>query len=218
VEQPPVYYPVCLNIEGKRCVVVGGGDVAARKVKALLDARADVAVVSQDVCDEIAACHGVTISRRQWRESDLDGAFVVIAATNDRSLNATIARAARERRVLCNVVDDAGLSDFIMPATVRRGPLLIAVSTSGALPALARSVRERLETTFGHEYADYLEIISEMRQDIIGSVSDEAARREIFDRFADPEFVVSIRDKGKEHIREQLESVVRDVARKYQGG
>jgi len=215
VEQPPVYYPVCLTVEGKRCLVVGGGEVAARKVKALLDARADVVVISEAVSDEISACHGVTVSHRRWRDTDLDGAFLVVAATDDRSLNATIARGARKRHVLCNVVDDASLSDFIMPAVVRRGPLLIGVSTSGALPALARSVRERLETMFGHEYGDYLEIVSEMRQDIIESVPDETARREIFDRFADPEFVVSIRDKGKKGIRERLESVVRDVAGKY---
>ena len=218
MEQPPVYYPVCLNVEGKRCVVVGGGEVAARKVKALLDARAQVVVVSQEVCDAISACDGVTVSHSRWRETGLDGAFLVIAATNDRPLNATIARAARERRILCNVVDDASLSDFIMPAVVRRGPLTIAVSTSGALPALARSLRARLESAFGPEYADYLEILSRIRQDIIDCVADEAARREIFDRFADTEFVASIRGKGKEHIREQLESVVRDVARKYQGG
>ena len=216
--QPPVYYPVCLNVEGKRCLVVGGGEVAARKVKALLEARADVVVVSREMGRELSGCHGVTIVPRRWRARDLKGAFLVVAATDDRSLNATIARAARKNGVLCNVVDDASLSDFIMPATVRRGLLLIAVSTSGALPALARSIRERLEAVFGHEYGDYLEIVSEMRHTIIDAVPDETERGEIFDRLADPRFLASVQSAGNEDIRKEIERIVRDTARKHPRG
>jgi precorrin-2 dehydrogenase/sirohydrochlorin ferrochelatase len=215
VGNPPGYYPVCLNVEGKRCIVVGGGEVAERKVAVLVEAGAEVVVISPDVCDKLSKRQDVTVLDRPWRETDLDGAFLVIAATNDRPLNERIARAARKRRVLCNVVDDASLSDFIMPATMRRGALLISVSTSGTLPALARSIRERLETTFGQEYADYLEIVSQMRQDIIESVPDESVRREIFGRFADPELLASLRDKGRAYVRRQLEQIVREVARTY---
>ena len=214
---PPVYYPVCLNTQARRCIVVGGGSVAARKVVALVEAGAQVVVISPDVCEELSKREDVTVLRRPWQEADLDDAFLAIAATDNRSLNERIARAARKRRVLCNVVDDGSLSDFIMPATMRRGSLLISVTTSGALPALAHTIRARLETTFGQEYAEYLEILRQMRQDIIASVPDENARREIFCRFADPEFLALLRDKGEESVRKQLENVVREVARKYGG-
>jgi precorrin-2 dehydrogenase/sirohydrochlorin ferrochelatase len=217
VGHPPLYYPVCLNAQGKRCIVVGGGEVAVRKAEALAEAGAEVVVVSPDVCDKLGEQAGMTLSRKSWDETDLAGAFLVVAATNDRALNERIARTARENGVLCNVVDDATLSDFIVPATVRRGALLISVSTSGALPALARSIRKELERTFGPEYADYLEIVSQIREDIIASVPDERARREIFGRFADPEFLASLRDKGRTYVRKQLEQIVREVARRYEG-
>ena len=212
------YYPICLNVQAKRCLVVGGGEVAARKVEALVEAGAEVAVVSPDVCDTLSEREDITVSHRPWQETDLDGSFLVTAATNDRSLNERVARAAREKRVLCNVVDDANLSDFIVPASVRRGALLVSVSTSGALPALARSIRKELEKTFGHEYADYLETVKQMREDVMKSVPDESARREIFRRLADLQFLTSLRDRGKENVRKELEKVVHEVARKHEAG
>lgn len=218
MENKPVYYPVCLNVHSERCLVVGGGDVAARKAGSLVEAGARVVVVSPDVGDELARREDVTVVQRPWQESDLDDKFLVIAATGDRSLNETVARAARRRRVLCNVVDDAGLSDFIVPASIRRGALLVSVSTSGALPALASSVRKELEERFGQDYADYLEIVGQMREDIVGAVTDENARREIFGRFADQRFIASVRGAGKDDLRRELEKVVREVARKYEGG
>lgn len=218
MESKPVYYPICLNLQGKRCLVVGGGAVAARKAASLVEAGAEVVAVSPDVCDELARREDVTVVQRPWQESDLDDAFLVIAATDDRLLNERVARAARRRRVLCNVVDDAGLSDFIVPAAMRRGALLVTVSTSGALPALARSIREELEDRFGPDYAEYLEIVGQMREDIVGSVPDEHARREIFERFADSKFIASVRGIGKDDLRRVLEKVVREVTRKYDDG
>ena len=214
----PVYYPICLNVHGERCLVVGGGEVAARKAASLVEAGAEVVVMSPDVCDELARREDVTVVERPWQESDLDGTVLVIAATDDRSLNERVARAARRRRVLCNVVDDADLSDFIVPAAMRRGALLVTVSTSGALPALARSVREELEERFGRDYAEYLEIVGQMREDIVESVPDENARREIFGRFADSKFIASVRGVEKDDLRRELEKVVREVARKYDDG
>jgi precorrin-2 dehydrogenase/sirohydrochlorin ferrochelatase len=218
VGNKPVYYPICLNVQAERCLVVGGGDVAARKVASLVEAGAAVVVVAPDVCDALAGREDATVVRRPWQESDLDGALLVIVATDDRSLNERVARAARKRGVLCNVVDDAGLSDFIVPASMRRGALLVSVSTSGALPALARSVREELEERFGPDYAGYLEIVGRIREDIVGSVSDENARREIFGRFADAGFIESVRGLEKDDLRRELEKVVREVARKYEDG
>ena len=208
----PVYYPVCLDIQGKRCLVVGGGEVAARKAGALVEAGAEVVVVSPELCKTISEREDITVVRKSWEECDLDGALMVIAATDDRALNEKIARAARAKRVLCNTVDDASLSDFILPASVRRGALLVSVSTSGALPALARAIREELERTFGRNYADYLDIVGEMRENIIKCVPDESVRREIFGRLADPRLVTMLQERGKEAARAEMERIVREVA------
>jgi precorrin-2 dehydrogenase/sirohydrochlorin ferrochelatase len=211
VKTDPAYYPVCLSTKGKRCLIVGGGEVAARKARALAEAGADVVVVSPDVCDTISERADITVLQKPWDERDLDDAFLVIAATNDRALNEKIAGTARRRRVLCNVVDDASLSDFILPASVRRGALLVSVSTSGALPALARKTREELEKTFGQEYADYLDIVGQMRENIIRDVPDETARREIFRRLADPQLVAMLKDRGMETVIGEIERIVREV-------
>ena len=212
VKTARVYYPVCLDVQGKRCLVAGGGEVAARKAAALVEAGAEVVVVSPDLCKEISEREGITVLRKPWEECDLDRAFLVIAATNDPAINGRIARAAREKRVFCNVVDDASLSDFILPASVRRGALLVSVSTSGALPALARAIREELERTFGEEYADYLDIVRQLREDIIRRVSDESVRREIFCRLAESRLIAMLRDQGKEAVVKEIERTVREVA------
>jgi len=208
----PIYYPVCLDVRGKRCVVVGGGKVATRKVAALVEASAEVVVVSADVCDAITERGDVSVLHKLWEESDLEGAFLVIAATNDRPLNERIALAAREKRALCNVVDDASLSDFILPAVLRRGDLLVSVSTSGALPALARRIRGEFESVFERDYAEYLDIVREIREDIVKSVPDESVRREAFATLADPRFVTMIRERGREATRRELERIVREAA------
>lgn len=207
-----VYYPVCLDVCGKRCLVVGGGEVAARKLSALVEAGADVLLVSPDVCDSIVRRKEITVIRRPWEEHDLDGAFLVVVATNDRALNSAVVAVARRKRVLCNVVDDAGSSDFIVPASVRRGALIVSISTSGNLPALARAIREEIERAYGEEYADYLDLIAHMRQDIINSVPDEHVRRELFGRLADRRFIAMLREKGKEATRRELEKLVREAA------
>jgi precorrin-2 dehydrogenase/sirohydrochlorin ferrochelatase len=212
VKTDPAYYPVCLSTKGKRCLIVGGGEVAARKAGALAEAGAEVVVVSPDLCDTISERADITVLQKPWDERDLDGAFLVIAATNDRALNEKVARVAEEKRVLCNVVDDATLSDFIVPASVRRGALLVSISTSGALPALARKTREDLEKQFGQEYADYLDIVGQMRENIIRDVPDETARREIFRRLAEPQLIAMLHDKGEEAVRGEIERIVREAA------
>jgi precorrin-2 dehydrogenase/sirohydrochlorin ferrochelatase len=212
VRTVPVYYPVCLDIKGKRCLIVGGGEVAARKARALVEAGADVVVVSPDLCEAISERTDITVLQKPWDERDLDDAFLVIAATNDRALNEKVAGAARRRRVLCNVVDDASLSDFILPASVRRGALLVSISTSGALPALARRTREELEKTFGQEYADYLDIVGQMRENIIKAVPDSSARREIFRRLADPQLIEMLKESGRETVIGEIGRIVREVA------
>ena len=163
------YYPIFLNIQGRKCVVVGGGEVAERKARALADQGASVTVISARVCDGLArlAEQGtIQISRRDYQSGDLEDALIAIAATDDPMVNMEVAREGRERGVLTNVVDDPEHSDFIVPSLLRRGDISIAVSTGGKSPALARRIRTELEQSFASEYASLALLISEVRQEL----------------------------------------------------
>jgi len=165
----PAYYPIFLNISGKRCVVVGGGQVALRKVKVLLEHRASVEVISPDACPELnklAEDGEISVLPRSYRAGDLEGVCIVIAATGDKGINLEVAQEARRKVALVSVVDDQGNSDFIAPSYVRRGDITIAVSTAGRTPALARKIRTRLEEDFGDEYASLARLIGEVRTEI----------------------------------------------------
>ena len=168
-DQVPAYYPVSLNISGRKCVVVGGGQVALRKVKALLEHGADVEVISPDLCPEmvqLAEDGELQVIAKEYRAGDLKKAFVAIAATDDSEINQRVVAEARKGAVLVNVVDDAENSDFIVPSYLRRGEVTVAVSTSGRSPALARKIRTRLEKELGDEYASLTHLIGEVRAEV----------------------------------------------------
>lgn len=167
--EPPSYYPIFLNISDKKCLVVGGGQVALRKVRAFLDCGASVEVISPDLCPELnrlAETEKIAVRRRHYRTGDLRGIFVVVAATDDHNINLEIVKEAKETGVLINVVDDPDNSDFIVPSCLRRGDITLAVSTSGRSPALARKIRERLEKDLGSEYAVMALIIDQVRMEL----------------------------------------------------
>ena len=168
-DQITAYYPVFLSISGRKCVVVGGGQVALRKVRGLLEHGADVGVISPHLCPELvrlAESGEIRVFNREYRTGDLADAFVAIVATDDRELNRQVAEEARSKAVLVNVVDDAENSDFIVPSYLRRGEVTIAVSTSGRSPALARKIRTRLEKELGNEYASLIHLIGEVRAEV----------------------------------------------------
>lgn len=163
------YYPIFLNLEGKKCVVVGGGKVALRKVRALLDSGARVVVVSPTLnpdLAQLAEVETISLISREYEPKDLKDAVIVVAATDIAEVNQNIAKKARKHGILVNVVDRPEESDFIMPSLVRRGDLILAASTSGASPALAKKIRMRLEQTFGEEYSPLLSLIKEVRQEL----------------------------------------------------
>jgi siroheme synthase-like protein len=168
-EQPRSYYPVFLNISGRKCVVVGGGQVALRRVKMLLEHGANVEVISSDLCpelDKLAENRQIKVLRRRYQIGDLRGVFIAIAATNDSATNQEVVKEARRGRILVNVVDDARDSNFIVPSYLRRGDVTIAISTAGLSPALARKIRTRLEREFGDEYASLAVLINEVRAEL----------------------------------------------------
>jgi len=163
------YYPISLNLSGKKCVVVGGGVVALRKVRGLLEHGANVEVISPSVCSEISAlaeAGEIGVKVKRYEHGDLDDAFLVIVATAESDTNREVAREARRRKVLVNVVDDPEQSDFNVPSIVRQRDLIIAISTGGKSPALARKIRTRLEKIFGEEYASLTDLIDEVRSEL----------------------------------------------------
>ena len=162
----PIFYPVALNIAGRQCVVIGGGQVALRKVNMLLEAGAEVTVISPNMCPDLiqmAARGEIHTIHREYHTGDLENVFVAIAATDNGETNEQVVTEAREGSVLVNVVDDAENSDFIVPSYFRRGSLAIAVSTSGKSPALARKIRSQLEKEISADYSTLVDTISEVR-------------------------------------------------------
>ena len=160
------YFPVFLNVRRKKCVVIGGGQVAFRKVRTLLDCGASVTVISPVLhpdLSELANKKSIQVIRRSYKSGDLKGAFIVIAATDTKETNRKVAKEAGRVGALVNVVDDPEPSDFIVPSLLRRGDLTIAISTGGMSPALARKIRTRLEDSFGEEYALLVSLVEEVR-------------------------------------------------------
>jgi siroheme synthase-like protein len=168
-ERASPYYPISLNIQGRKCLVVGGGQVALRKVKTLLEHNANVKVVSPILCSELnqlATDGAIRTIQRDYKSEDLQHAFISIAATDNVKTNERVASEARRRGILVNVVDDPKNSDFIVPSCLKRGNVIIAVSTSGRSPALARKIRSELEKNVKAEYEHLAVIADEVRSEL----------------------------------------------------
>jgi precorrin-2 dehydrogenase / sirohydrochlorin ferrochelatase len=162
-------YPIALVLDGKPCLVVGGGEIADGKLDALLLAGALVTVVSPEVRPRIAALAAegqITLQQRPYQTSDLDATYLVIAATDDRPLNARVVTEARAAGILTQAVDDIPYCDFFAVAIVRRGDLQLGISTNGRSPAFARWMRERLDTELPAEYGDLLAVLGDVRDTI----------------------------------------------------
>jgi precorrin-2 dehydrogenase/sirohydrochlorin ferrochelatase len=177
-------FPVTLCLANRPCLVVGGGRVATRKVRSLLDAGARVRVVAPDVEEELrelAARGVIAYEARPVSLDDLGGAFLVVSAADDPAANELIGRAALAAGLLVNVVDQPALCNFFVPATVHRGSLSVAVSTSGSSPLLARRLREKLENVVGPEYGALAELLGRVRQEFTVRCPDAATRAHAWD-------------------------------------
>jgi siroheme synthase-like protein len=160
------FYIACLRLSGRRCVVVGGGDVGLEKVEGLLACDGDVTLVAPDAIEplrELADEGSIKWERREYRREDLEGTFMVIAATGDTDVNIAVYEDAERRAMLVNVVDVPPLCNFILPAIVRSGPLAIAISTAGASPALAKRIRDEIAEEYGEPYARLAIMLNDVR-------------------------------------------------------
>lgn len=162
---PDVLYPVGLVVAGRRCLVVGGGAVAARKVAGLVQAGADVLVVAPRICEEIRALP-VDTAERPYQREDLDGSWLVIAATDNAEVNRRVHADGVTARVWVNAADDPEACAFTLPAVLRRGPVTVAVSTGGHSPALAGWLRDQVADLMGPEIGSLAELMSEARDEL----------------------------------------------------
>jgi len=200
--------PVFLKVDGRKCLVVGGGAVASRKIADLLECGADVVVVDGKPLPGIERLHEdgtVRLLRRVFRPEDLDGAFLVYAATGDESVNGEVSRLAQERGIPVNAVDNPDHCTFISGATVKRGPLRIAVSTSGACPALAGAIRRELEEAYDESYGKFVAAAGKMRRFVLDDDTiDRHKIPELLAWLADGEALRLFRESGEDAVWNRL--------------
>lgn len=209
------YYPMLLDLTGRHCLVVGGGNVAERKVNTLLQSGAAVTVVSPECTEHLsrlAEDGHITWHRRSFSATDIGDAFLIIAATSDTTVNKAVYGAASDAGRPVNVVDSPELCNFIVPSVVERGDLLVAVSTSGASPALAKKVRLELEAMFGEEYTLFLEILAGLRKRALEEIPEEGMRQELFRRLVNSEMLSLLREGRREEAERLAENIYRQGA------
>jgi precorrin-2 dehydrogenase / sirohydrochlorin ferrochelatase len=177
-----LHYPLFLDISGKLCIVMGGGKIAERKVAMLLKFNAQVKLISPKitgVLSKLSKSGKIEVIEREYKDSDLNGALLVFAATNKKEINERIKKESEMKGILVNVVDDPVLCDFIVPSIVKKGPIIIAVSTSGVLPSLSKKLRKEISEYITEDYIKYAHIVGKFRRFLIKTVNDKKKRGEI---------------------------------------
>jgi uroporphyrin-III C-methyltransferase/precorrin-2 dehydrogenase/sirohydrochlorin ferrochelatase len=208
------FYPVFLNLRGRRAVVIGGGTVAEQKVLGLIAAGAHVTVVSPETTPrlaELAAGGGIDLRRRPYRTGDLAGAWLAIAGTDDRGANAQVWAEAEREGVLLNAVDDLDHCSFIAPAIHREGDITVAVSTSGKSPALAARLRRRVARLVGPAEARLCDLLGELRPELAAHVPDARARTALWYRIVDSDVIEFVRRGDVDGARERIEELVDEL-------
>jgi siroheme synthase-like protein len=211
------FYIACLRLSGRRCVVIGGGEVGLEKVEGLLLCDGDVTLVAPEAHPELVqlALEGsIRWERREYRSKDLDGALIAIAATDDTDLNIRVFEDAEARSMLVNVVDVPPLCNFILPAIVRTGPLAIAISTAGASPALAKRMKREIGELFGQPYADLAILLNEARGWAKATLPTYNDRKEFFESIVggDPDPIELLRAGDVQGVRDLIEAAQRSAS------
>src|SRR5712691_6783259 len=208
------FYPVVLNLRGRRAVVIGGGAVAEQKVLGLLSAGAHVTVVSPETTPhlaELAAAGGIDLRRRPYRSGDLAGAWLAIAGTDDRAANARVWAEAEREGVLLNAVDDLDHCSFIAPAIHREGDITVAVSTSGKSPALAARLRQRVARLVGPAEARLCELLGELRPELAARVPDSHERTALWYRIVDSDVIEFVRQRDDEGAHRRIDELLEEA-------
>jgi precorrin-2 dehydrogenase / sirohydrochlorin ferrochelatase len=202
------FYIACLRLSGRRCLVVGGGEVGLEKVEGLLACGGEVTLVAPEAVPELrelAAEGSIAWERREYRPDDLDRTFIAIASTGDTDVNIRVYEDAERRAMLVNVVDVPPLCNFILPAIIRSGPLAIAISTAGASPALAKRIRDEIAEEYGEPYARLAELLNDVRGWAKATLPTYQDRKAFF------ESIVNGEPDPVELLRRGDEQAVRDL-------
>jgi siroheme synthase-like protein len=204
-------YIACLRLGGRPCLVVGGGEVGLEKVEGLLACHGEVTLVAPSAVPELEELAGegsIRWERREFRDADLDGRFLAIAATSDTDVNIEVYEGAERRAMLCNVVDVPPLCNFILPAIVRSGPLAIAISTAGASPALAKRMKREIAEAYGEPYARLAILLNDVRGWAKATLPTYNDRRDFFEGIVngDPDPIALIRDGRADEVRSLIEA------------
>lgn len=214
---PKRYYPLFADLEGRRCVVIGGGMVAQRKVTTLLGCGADVTVISPAVTRRLRSqtkAGRIRYVARRFHPSDLRGAWLVYAATDDQHINELVYRSAQRRRVFANIVDQKSLCSFIAPALFARGPLTIAVSTGGASPTVAKRLRRELAQTIGATYAPMLRLLARLRGVAKRALPSYEDRKKYFDQLVCGRVFALVRAKRARAAKREALALLKHCAMK----
>lgn len=204
------YYPINVDITGKRCVVLGGGSVAQRKVESLLKCGGAVTVISPDLTPRLKTLLSqgkIEHTDRDYRPGDVEGAFLVFGATDDPQVNAEASQEAQEKEILVNISDTPERCNFIVPSVVDRDDLVITISTNGKSPALAKRIGEELETIYGEEYSIFLTIMGAVRERLLETGDDSDSNRLTFYRLIDS----GIPDLIKERKRKEINGILKEI-------
>ena len=181
-------FPLFVDLKDKLCVVIGGGDVAARKIDVLLEFGAKIRVVSPGLSERLAALQQqgrIEAIKRGYAEGDLEGAFIAIAATPDSGVNEKVYEYAVKKGIFVDVADCPQKCTFIFPSIVRRGDLVVGISTSGGYPALSKNVRERIDAVLPQSYGSLLEMLKSCRRRAADEIPDRSKRKEALSRILD---------------------------------
>ncbi len=206
-----LFYPIHVNIEGRKCLVVGGGKTAERKVKTLLRYGGKVVIVSPEATEKIRSISQkkkVIWHERSYKVSDLNRAFLVFSATDSEELNREIGREAKKRGIMINVADSPKDCDFISPSLVERGHLKISISTEGLAPLLSKKIRKDLEKKFGSEYRQYTALLAKVRSAILKNAKlSEQEKRKKMDCLASLNIVSKLKSGEKVYYKEVLKKL-----------
>ena len=210
------FYIACLKLEGRKCLVVGGGDVGLEKVEGLLACNGEVTLVAPEAIEPLRALAdegSIRWERREYEPGDLEGTFMVIAATSDTDVNIGVYEDAERRAMLVNVVDVPPLCNFILPAIVRTGPLAIAISTAGASPALAKRIRDQIADEYGEPYARLAIMLNDVRGWAKGTLPTYGDRKAFFESIVngDPDPVELLRRGDEASVRDLIEAAQRSA-------
>lgn len=209
-----VFYPMFVDLEGRRCLVVGGGPIATEKVEKLLDHGAAIRLISPELTAELAGMVAAGVigeyHERTYRPEDLEGCFLVIAATNLDPINRMVWQDAEARNMVCNVVDVPPLCNFIVPSIVRRGELALAISTGGASPVVAKHIRRQLDAMYGPEWEALVDLLRDVRDDLKVRYLDMPSRRDAVQALMETDIVRMLAD-GDEQGAMELARRVLDI-------